>query len=511
MSFFSNTLNISHVDKSLKPNYLTIFAFIWGCQALVHQEFFYFKWLPEVNILGWLLTAVVISVILFPSSLILFCFMLITSISYNIGLWPYVVNHILLETLIDLTILFAVILTYFQNRLNQINLNDFKNEIFKKIAPVLLFIVIVMYWFIVNSKTNVDFFNFDRSCIADFYIDLTDMLGFIGLPELNVGTDSTPALISLWIFMIIEVMIPLGLMFKKTRYLALVVGVPFHLLLALIGHRTFSGFILSLYVLICIDSVAIVLAIFRQKIGEKLLKKIIMIARVIVVSLALLFFILYLIESTALAYIFDYRIRLTVFLLYWGGVSTLIFIAISRYYKVKDSEPTEVWVMSPKWVWLMTIPLVINGFSPFLGFKTETSFAMYSNLKTERTEPGNHMFMPTFNLVSYQEDLVSILDTDHQQLHHWIQRVPLHDRDQVLRKLEIVFFEFNRVIAETMVKQPDMDFYVTYSRNGGEPITFRSSAPDAHLAEVAQLQPIVMRKLMYFRPVYAGKASYCQH
>ncbi len=510
MSFFSNMLNTTHVDESLKPNYLTIFAFIWGCQALVHQEVFYFKWLPDINLLGLLLTAAIISVILFPQSLMLFCLMLVTSISFNINLWPYVVNHILLESLIDITILFAVILTYFYHRSNQ-NINEFKNEVFKKIAPVLLFFVIVMYWFIVNSKTNIDFFSFDRSCISDFYIDVTDMLGFIGLPELNVGIDSTPALISLWIFMIIEVLIPLGLMFKKTRYLALIIGVPFHLLLALIGHRTFSGFILALYVLICIDSVAVILAIFRQKIGEQLLNKIIMTIRMIVVSLALIIFILYMIESATLAYIFDYRIRLTVFMIFWGAIGGLIILAILRYYKVKDSEPTEVWVKSPKWVWLMAIPLMINGFSPFLGFKTETSFAMYSNLKTEGTESGNHMFMPTFNLLPYQKDLVSIIDTDHQRLKRWIQRVPLHDREKIMRKLEVVFFEFNRIVAETMVKQPDMEFYVTYTRNGGEPVTFRSSAPDAHLAEVAQLQPVIMRKLMYFRPVYAGKVSYCQH
>lgn len=511
MSSRSHKVATSDINHSIRPDRLTIFAFFWACQALVHQEFFNKQWLPVDNYMGWTLTGAALLVLLFPRSLTLFSFMLTSSIVYNIGRWPYVVNHILLETLIDFTILIAIAYTYLQSKSHPMNDREFRKGIFEKFAPVLLMFVLVMYWFIVNTKTNVDFFNLAHSCISHFYMDVTDRIDFIGLPEINVSVDATPALYSLWIFMGVEVLIPLGLMFKKTRYLALLVGVPFHMLLAIIGHRTFSGFILALYTLVCADSLAALFADVLHRVGEHSINILGLIARISLVIIVLALLVLYFTGSEIPDDIFKVRHRYYFFIFAWSIVGGLIYLAILHYYRHGGSEPTEVWTMSPKWLWLMMIPLMINGFSPFLGFKTETSFAMYSNLKTEGTVPGNHMFLPTINLVDYQQDLVNIIDTDHVQLMKWIERVPLHDRSNVPRKLNVVFFEFNRVIAEAMAEDADVEFFVTYSRNDGEVQTFRSSDPGARDADVAQLEPFILRKLMFYRTVFAGEASYCQH
>ena len=52
--------------------------------------------------------------------------------------------------------------------------------------------------------------------------------------------------------------------------------------------------------------------------------------------------------------------------------------------------------------------LVANGFLPYLGAKTETSFAMYSNLRTEGGQT-NHWLMPaSLQIWDYQRDLVKI-------------------------------------------------------------------------------------------------------
>ncbi len=57
----------------------------------------------------------------------------------------------------------------------------------------------------------------------------------------------------------------------------------------------------------------------------------------------------------------------------------------------------------------------INGASPYLGWKSETSFAMYSNL---RTEAGfqNHLFLPTIPLAGYQSEIVSIISSTDEEL-----------------------------------------------------------------------------------------------
>ena len=135
---------------------------------------------------------------------------------------------------------------------------------------------------------------------------------------------------------------------------------------------------------------------------------------------------------------------------------------------------------------------------------------MYSNLHTEGRY-NNHVFMPRWNVVEYQEDLVDILETDHPKLQKWIEVVPLKDREIILRKLNVVYFEINRVVAETMDEAPETEFFVRYTRNNGAVQTFRSTDPDARDRELAQLEPLWKRMLMFFRPVFAGELSYCQH
>ncbi len=93
--------------ESCPPSRLTIFAFLWACQALVHQEF-YSRWLDENNPFGWVLTALAVATMLRPSSLWLLAGMLTSSIVYNVLKWPFVVNHILLESIINATILAAI-------------------------------------------------------------------------------------------------------------------------------------------------------------------------------------------------------------------------------------------------------------------------------------------------------------------------------------------------------------------------------------------------------------------
>lgn len=53
--------------------------------------------------------------------------------------------------------------------------------------------------------------------------------------------------------------------------------------------------------------------------------------------------------------------------------------------------------------------LIVNGLSPYLGLKTDSSFEMFSNL---RTEPGawNHLLVPeTARLFGYQDQLVRVV------------------------------------------------------------------------------------------------------
>jgi hypothetical protein len=62
-----------------------------------------------------------------------------------------------------------------------------------------------------------------------------------------------------WLFIVIEIVIPVLLTIRKTRLLALYFGLPFHFLLGLMGHWAFSSMVIALYVLTAMPAILQVL------------------------------------------------------------------------------------------------------------------------------------------------------------------------------------------------------------------------------------------------------------
>jgi hypothetical protein len=67
---------------------------------------------------------------------------------------------------------------------------------------------------------------------------------------------------------------------------------------------------------------------------------------------------------------------------------------------------------------LLFFPLcaVLNGLCPYLGLKTETSFAMYSNLRTEAGQSNHLIVRKPLSLADYQTNLVRIVDSSDEVL-----------------------------------------------------------------------------------------------
>ena len=337
--------------------------------------------------MGWILTISIVGTLLFPRSLILFSTMLSSSVFYNVGVrWPFVANHILLESLINLVILGAIGMTLVREYRTTSEADvEVRNQIFDRFAPVVGAIVILMYYLIFVTKLNWDFFNLETSCVTFFYEDVLSRFSFLPLPS-----DQWTIVAMLWIFLIIEIVLPVLLCFRQTRYSAFVVGLPFHLLLGLIGHRTFSAFIFALYGLFCVDSVAKLLAKLRTSLGSDRTIRIVWTVRILFVSAGFIFGVHYLMAGGYDSEIGRPPLRAIGYRLwfFWSIIIAILFFsAIARSYVCRDSSPTLIWSSRPGLLWLMLPVVFLNGMSPYLGLKTETSFAMYSSLRTEWSAP----------------------------------------------------------------------------------------------------------------------------
>jgi hypothetical protein len=127
--------------------------------------------------------------------------------------------------------------------------------------------------------------------------------------------------------------------------------------------------------------------------------------------------------------------------------------------------------------------------------KTETSFAMFSNLRTEGGTTNHLIVRRGLRLASYQEDLVTILDSSDPEL-------------QRLADLEyrLPYFEFRSYLSRRISRHAGA-IRVGYRR--GETETWIDDA--TRDPALAAPDALLSRKLLYFRPVPLRTNAECRH
>jgi hypothetical protein len=180
---------------------------------------------------------------------------------------------------------------------------------------------------------------------------------------------------------------------------------------------------------------------------------------------------------------------------FWAGYSFSCIYLFITYLRSKEtgSKNASVSFRFPSWIFLIFPVLVfLNGMSPYLGFKTENSFAMFSNL---RTEGGftNHYIIPTsLQIFDYQKDLVEVVSSSDPYL-----------QSQAEHQKIMVYFDFRKHISENRPER------VEYIRNGKASVFDISKASPGD--ELLVKHPYLFRKLMRFRSINKFEPQPCSH
>ena len=117
MQITENTVATARtLDKAI-PDSLTIFSYAWAAQSLF-QLAFYPEWFEHDLVLGWIFFFLSISVLLFPGRFRLFAAMLVSGIAYYFSIWPFVVNHVLVDPIFSATMLAALTVIFGRRLLN---------------------------------------------------------------------------------------------------------------------------------------------------------------------------------------------------------------------------------------------------------------------------------------------------------------------------------------------------------------------------------------------------------
>jgi hypothetical protein len=179
----------------------------------------------------------------------------------------------------------------------------------------------------------------------------------------------------------------------------------------------------------------------------------------------------------------------------WAAVLATVFCLAMRSDSVRWDDFHARLLPANAILWLFPVLITLNGMSPYLGSKTQTSFAMFSNLRTEE-DRTNHLLMPgSLQIWDLQRDTVEIVESNH----------PKFDG---LRKneLRIPYIQFRLDVGRY-----DGDIAVTYLRNGALKRLQRSGDQIDGTVEALEPLPYLARKWLRFRPFNIGPKMECRH
>ncbi|MFN4896382.1 MAG: hypothetical protein ACK5HO_11395 [Pseudomonadota bacterium] len=353
------------------------------------------------------------------------------------------------------------------------------DDLAAEIGASLRWLTVVVYFFATLAKLNSAYFNPAISCASIFSLQT---FSIYGVPIFSADSNVV-ALASV----VVEALLPVLLIWPRSRCIAVLLGVLFHIFLSFNLVRYFGNFSCAMFVLLASwlpeQSSRRIVEIIRRR-GVALFS----VWLFALIGLLLAGFARYVSPS-------DYVIlRHVLYLIFALGLLTLTALAC---YRVRGMNG----VGSP--VLLVLALAVINGLTPYLGVKTRSALTMYSNL---RIEPGysNHFFMPPGgDPFGYLSDTVEItrasdsrlqerIDTGATQMTYLSLCAYLACQDELCTKRE----------------SPDL---IAYRR--GQVFSQRhkvdSNYGDARTQLPADCPPWIARKLLLFGPVGPDSERLC--
>ncbi len=356
------------------------------------------------------------------------------------------------------------------------------------LAPGARLVFLLCYGFAALSKYNSDFLFSEQSVAREM---LQIQIGAMPVLSWLVWSPSVP-----WIALVCETIVPTFVLWHRTRWIGILVGVFFHAALVISPAVKVYDFTITVYTMLYLFTSGNFDRNLQHWIDDfcrrapRLNQLLIHFRRVLLFA-----FVATLVGMSVQEPLMDVSPQ-TVRLRWLVSTGVLAYLAalccIGLFNRPVNSNPSSASVerRSPLAPWFPTWSLpyavlalaVINGLCPYVGYKTQGSFTMFSNLATEAGR-WNHLLMPNWLRVvnDYQDRLVAVVDTSD----------PVLNELYVQPELLATEFELRRRIMD----QPTLS--LTVVRNGKRIVLSPASEDDVLGAPLS----FIARKLLVFRPV----------
>ncbi|MFO0808742.1 MAG: hypothetical protein U0746_08985 [Gemmataceae bacterium] len=455
---------------------LTIFSHLWAIAGVAEAA----RWMWDEVPWNWVLLPTSLALFAFPGSVACLVIFAITQIGFH-ALVPHMPwNHGLFMALMNGAILASVARVYTRTSRGD-DRPATREAIVDHFAPTLRLSLIFLYGWAFVHKLNWDFL--DPKCSCAGYL-----LPFLNTKYGVLPTGVAMTQLGIWSTLIVESAVPVLLCFRRTIGLAMVLGTAFHLFLSQFGGLFgFAAVMYAVYFLFLPPSFTDDLANRMEDVLTRLYLRRFRswLSPMLALAIPTTGLLLRAVHGSS---------ALDTGLWWWNAWVLLVVGCFARPLELAIRAPAAV-PLTPVWrpLWAVPVVVLVNGACPYLGLKTETSWSMYSNLRTE-VRP-NHLFMPEWlKVASYQDDLVEIVETSHPALQGYRQPGPL-----------MTFFEFRRTCSQTTE-----DFRVVYRRNGVECVLELVNGVSTD-PTVTRPHGWLMDNLLRFRPVDATGPATCRH
>ncbi|MFT2008733.1 HTTM domain-containing protein [Pontibacter sp. 13R65] len=472
-----------------KPDRLSLFIFLWAVANLFHILAYPGELSKPI---GFLIALCALLLVLKPKYVIVFILMIGLRIFLIFNKIPSTSNHFILDLAVNTGIFLSFVMAIFP----YVKEGSFtagikkidREKLFNTFAPVARWCLLILYFFAVLHKLNWDYLNPAVSC-ATWYLDVFRNSGFSFIPDNQFIQQA-----SVYGSLVCEAGILLLLFFRKTRVLGILLGLAFHFLLSLDPNEGMFSFVVMLYSLYFLftppDFTEKLYTVLTGLLNGKSA-----ILKVFVPLGAIGFLIVLVILGLAK---YDHPLRYFPFTAWyvWGMIVIIMYITVAFTQYNDDTHDSNFFRIRSSVLWIVPILLIFNGLSPYFGLKTQYSFSMFSNLRTEGGVT-NHLFIPTsLHLTPWQEDLVEVAETDLEQLGNYTNGNTI-----------ITFFEFKRVVSKAV--EQDQNFYVKYTRNGEENF-LNVQRGVSNISEATTKHPWYLAKFVRFRRIDKGPCL-CKH
>jgi hypothetical protein len=422
---------------------LVTFSVMWGL-AMMLSLVSKLNSITGVNgtalaIVNWVILAVAVSVVVDPRKTWRLGLLALLMCGHYLARLPTASNNQWITFFMNATLVCVIGLAMLRNRGTQ----ETRDDIYEQSRVVARALLAVMYFYGIFHKINTDFLDPDVSCAVALYKPLTQLFGFEDSLFGRYGAIAAT--------FIVETITMVALYWRRYFAVGLILALAFHYIIPVSGfswYMDFSSLVLALYMLSVPREVSgalhgISIAFLRSlPFGRAGVNAVIALFAVLLIGAAITYA-----NADGAAERPAQLMWHSAWIIVWvvvGGTAMVILTRAALTMLPYEATPNPA---QPLWLYAFPLALFVSSFSPYIGLKTESSIAMFSNLHTEGGQTNHLLFSKPPYLFGYQKDVARLVDSSDPVLK---ERIGQH----------LVMFEIGRRL------NANPEAWVTYELNG---------------------------------------------